>query len=243
MTHVSSQPAERPTHQPASILVWDAPVRVFHWLLAACFIGAFVTAESERFRLLHVTLGYTVGGLVVFRLLWGLLGTRYARFAAFVRGPRTVGRYLAALAGGRAPHHVGHNPAGALAIVGLLGGAALVVASGWALFNDLGGGWLEELHEGAANTMLALVAVHVLGVIVSSRLHHENLVRAMVTGRKLGTPEEGIRQAWRSLAALMVVAVAGFWTWQFVQAPDPGAATAQVQARHDRHQGRADHDD
>ena len=91
--------------------------------------------------------------------------------------------------------------------------------------------------------MLALVAVHVLGVIVSSRLHHENLVRAMVTGRKLGTPEDGIRQAWRSLAALMVVAVAGFWSWQFVQAPDPGTTTAQVQARHDRHPGRAEHDD
>lgn len=239
MNNVSSQPAD----QPASILVWDAPVRVFHWLLAACFIGAFVSAESERFRLLHVTLGYTVGGLVVFRLLWGLLGTRHARFAAFVRGPRTVGRYLAALAGGRAPHHVGHNPAGALAIVGLLGGAAVVVASGWALFNDLGGGWLEGLHEGAANTMLALVVVHVLGVIVSSRLHHENLVRAMVTGRKPGLPEDGIRRAWRSLAALMVVAVAGFWSWQFVQAPDPAATTAQVQPQHDRHQGRADHDD
>lgn len=239
MTNVSSHPAAK----PASILVWDAPVRVFHWLLAACFIGAFVTAESERFRLLHVTLGYTVGGLVVFRLLWGLLGTRYARFAAFVRGPRTVARYLAALAGGRAPHHVGHNPAGALAIVGLLGGAAVVVASGWATFNDLGGGWLEALHEGAANAMLALVAVHVLGVIVSSRLHHENLVRAMVTGRKPGTPEEGIRQAWRSVAALMVVAVAGFWSWQFVQAPDPGATTAQIQARHDRHQGSTGDDD
>ena len=238
MTHVSNQPAERPTHQPASILVWDAPVRVFHWLLAACFIGAFVTAESERFRLLHVTLGYTVGGLVVFRLLWGLLGTRYARFRSFVRGPRAVKVYLLALWRGQAPHSVGHNPAGALAIVGLLAAALVLVASGWATFNDLGGGWLEELHEGVANAMLALVAVHVVGVAVSSRLHHENLVRAMVTGRKQGTPEDGIRQAWRSVAALMVVAVAGFWTWQLLQAPEAGATLAQGAAQHDRHQGR-----
>lgn len=230
--------------QARPILVWDAPVRVFHWLLAACFIGAYVTAESERLRLLHVTLGYTVGGLVAFRLLWGLLGTRYARFSAFVRGPRALRAYLSSLLGGRAQHHLGHNPAGAWAIVGLLVGAVLVVASGWATFNDLGGSWLEELHEGAANTMLGLVAVHVLGVIVSSRLHHENLVRAMVTGRKLGRPGEAIGHAWRSVAALMVVAVAGFWSWQLLQAPDAGSLSAQVQshaqARSDRH---ADNDD
>ena len=239
MTKISSQPVAQPT----SILVWDAPVRVFHWLLAACFIGAFVTAESERWRLLHVTLGYTVGGLVVFRLLWGLLGTRYARFRSFVRGPRAVKAYLLSLWRGQASHSVGHNPAGALAIVGLLAAALVLVASGWATFHDLGGGWLEELHEGVANAMLALVAVHVVGVAVSSRLHHENLVRAMVTGRKQGTPEDGIRQAWRSVAALMVVAVAGFWTWQLLQAPDAGATVAQGAVQHDRHQGRADHDD
>jgi cytochrome b len=239
MINVSSHPVAKPT----SILVWDAPVRVFHWLLAACFIGAFVTAESERWRLLHVTLGYTVGGLVVFRLLWGLLGTRYARFRSFVRGPRAVKAYLLSLWRGQAPHSVGHNPAGALAIVGLLAAALVLVASGWATFQGLGGGWLEDLHEGVANAMLALVAVHVVGVAVSSRLHHENLVRAMVTGRKQGTPEDGIRQAWRSVAALMVVAVAGFWTWQLLQAPDAGATFAQGAAQHDRHQGRDGDDD
>lgn len=243
----SPEPVDQTGASPRPVLVWDAPVRVFHWLLAACFIGAFVTAESERFRLLHVTLGYTVGGLVTFRLLWGLLGTRYARFGAFVRGPRAVGAYLSSLAGGRAQHHLGHNPAGAWAIVGLLVGAVLVVASGWATFNDLGGGWLEELHEGAANTMLGLVAVHVLGVIVSSRLHRENLVRSMVTGRKLGRPDEAIGHAWRSVAALMVVAVAGFWSWQLLQAPDAGTLSAQVQAhaqaRSDRHAGSERDDD
>jgi len=223
------------------ILVWDAPVRVFHWLLVACFLGAFITAESERWRLLHVTLGYTVGGLVAFRLLWGLLGTRHARFGSFVRGPRAVAGYLSSLLHGRPRHHVGHNPAGALAIVGLLAGAAGVVASGWAVFNGLDGGWLEDLHEGVANAMLGLVAVHVLGVVVGSRVHHENLVRSMVTGRKLGRPEDGIHRAWRSVAALMVVAVAGFWSWQWAQAPGPGAVAGQAAATHakpDRHQER-----
>ena len=237
------------TASDRSILVWDAPVRVFHWLLAASFIGAFVSAESERWRLLHVTLGYTVGGLVVFRLLWGLMGTKHARFSAFVRGPRAVLGYLKGLLAGRADHAVGHNPAGALAIVGLLAGAALIVASGWATYNDVGGGWLEDLHEGAANALLALVVVHVLGVVVSSRLHHENLVRSMVTGHKSGRPEDAIRSAWRSVAALMVVAVLGFWSWQWTQAPDPDMASAQpvadevVAGRHDRRQGRRNDDD
>lgn len=230
------------------VLVWDAPVRVFHWLLAASFIGAFVTAESERWRLVHVTLGYTVGGLVLFRLLWGLVGTRHARFAAFVRGPRAVAGYLRSLLSGTPQHTVGHNPAGALAIVGLLGGALLLVGSGWATYNDLGPGFLEDLHEGLGNGLLALVVVHVLGVIVSSRLHGENLVRAMVTGHKQGTPEEGIRHAWRSLAVLMLAAVLGFWGWQYNQAPDAATLAdqeAQTQLaerpRHGHH-GDRDHD-
>lgn len=219
---------------PRRVLVWDAPVRVFHWLLAASFIGAYLTAESERWRLVHVTLGYTVGGLIAFRVLWGLLGTRHARFADFVRGPRAVAAYLRSLfGGGKAEHPVGHNPAGAWAILGLLAGSALIVASGWANDQEVGGKWLEELHEGAANAVLALVFVHVAGVIVSSWLHHQNLVRSMVDGRKLGRPEDGIRSAWRGLAALMVVAVLGFWSWQWTQAPQAGPLAAQAQV--DRH--------
>jgi cytochrome b len=139
---------------------------------------------------------------------------------------------------------VGHNPAGALAIVGLLGGALLLVGTGWATYNDIGPGALEELHEGLGNALLALVAVHVLGVIVSSRLHGENLVRAMVTGHKQGTPEEGIRHAWRSLAVVMLAAVLGFWGWQYTQAPDAAtladqAATPQAERRH---HAERDHD-
>ena len=237
----ASTPASSAGGTPQPVLVWDLPVRVFHWLLAASFLGAFVTAESERWRLLHVTLGYTVGGLVVFRLLWGLIGTRHARFADFVRGPRAVVRYLRSLLSGRAEHHVGHNPAGALAIVGLLAASVLIVASGWAIFNDVGGEWLEDLHEGAANAMLALVALHVLGVIVSSRLHHENLVRSMVTGRKLGLPADSIGQAWRGVAAIMIAAVLGFWSWQWQQAPEP--STVQAQVEQERPHGRDQHDD
>jgi len=219
-----------PANPSTRIMVWDAPVRVFHWLMVLSFTGAYLTAESERWRLMHVTLGYTLGGLVAFRILWGLMGTRYARFSSFVRGPRAVMAYLRSMVT-RPQHHLGHNPAGAVAIVLLLLASVAVVFSGWAIYNDIGGEWLEELHEGAGNFMLAVVLVHVAGVVVASRLHHENLVRAMVTGQKLGSPGDGIARAWRWLAVLMVLAVAGFWWLEWQGAPaGADSASASVSA-------------
>jgi len=229
--------ASRAEAQPEStaareVLVWDAPVRVFHWLTVLSFAGAYLTAESERWRLLHVTLGYTMAGLLVFRVVWGLVGTRHARFASFVRGPAAVWRYLRSLASGRPEHHVGHNPAGALVIVALLGLTGLVTAAGWATYNDLGGEWLEELHEGAANAMLAVVGLHLAGVLISSWIHGDNLVRAMLSGRKPGMPQDAVRSAWRSVAVLMLAAVLAFWAVQWQSAPAPGAARSA--SHHDR---------
>ena len=203
------------------IKVWDAPVRVFHWLMVLSFAGAYLSAESERWRLLHVTLGYTLGGLVAFRLVWGLVGTRYARFANFVRGPQAVLTYLRSLRKGQPQHHLGHNPAGAVAIVLLLLASVAVVGSGWAIYNDVGGEWLSELHDIAANSMLLVVAIHIAGVLVASRLHRENLVRAMVTGQKNGAPADGIRRPWAALAVLLVLAVLGYWWLQWQSAPEP----------------------
>jgi cytochrome b len=215
MNTVSASHAESAAAAPArGILVWDAPVRVFHWLLVLGFAGAWLTSESERWQLVHVTLGYTVMGLVAFRLAWGLVGSRYARFASFVRGPKSVGRYVGSLLRGRPEHHTGHNPAGALALVGLLALAALVTATGWATYNELGGHALEELHEGLASTMLGLAVAHVGGVVLGSWAHRENLVASMITGRKAGTPEEAIARPWRGIAALLLAAVLAFWWWQ-----------------------------
>jgi cytochrome b len=171
--------------------------------------------------LLHVTLGYTLGGLVAFRLVWGLVGTRYARFANFVRGPQAVLTYLRSLRKGQPQHHLGHNPAGAVAIVLLLLASVAVVGSGWAIYNDVGGEWLSELHDIAANSMLLVVAIHVAGVLVASRLHRENLVRAMVTGQKNGAPADGIRRTRAALAVLLVLAVLGYWWLQWQSAPEP----------------------
>lgn len=227
--------ATKPEARLGKVLVWDAPVRVFHWLTVLCFAGAWLTAESERWRLMHVSLGYTLAGLVAFRLVWGLVGTRHARFASFVRGPRAVLAYLRDMVRGQHGSHAGHNPAGALAIVGLLGLALAVTASGWMLYDGGGAKWLEDVHEAAASIMLALVGVHVAGVALASWMTHDNLVGAMFSGRKPARPDEAIRSAWRSLAALMLVAVLGFWAYQWQTAPAAPLLAGQ--------QGHAEHDD
>ena len=193
------------------IAVWDLPTRIFHWLLAGSFAVAFLTAESERWRDVHVMLGYTVLGLIGFRLVWGLIGSRYARFSEFAAGPSRIAAYGKSLFSARPQHHVGHNPAGALAIFLLLGLGIAVGVTGWASFNEIGGEWLEELHEGAANAMLALVAIHVLGVVVSSILHRENLLGSMITGNKAGRADQGITQRYRVLGVVLLLAVLGFW--------------------------------
>jgi len=193
------------------ILVWDLPTRVFHWLLAASFLGAFVTAESERYRDIHVVLGYTVLGLVVFRFLWGVIGTRYARFSSFPIAPRRVLDYFKSLFTRAPQHHVGHNPAGSLAIYAILALALLAGATGYAAYNEIGGEWLAKLHEGAANAMLGLVVIHIGAVIVSSLIHRENLVAAMLNGHKKGRAGEGIRRKHWFVAAAVLLATAGFW--------------------------------
>lgn len=201
------------------IRVWDAPVRVFHWLLVASFAGAYVTAESEVWRLLHVTLGYTLGGLLVFRLVWGVVGTRYARFSNFVRGPQAVLRYLKSIRSGQPEHHLGHNPAGAVAIVLLIALGLGITATGYATYNEIGPGWLSEMHDLMANAMVLVIGGHLLGVVSASLQHKENLVRSMVTGFKSGAADQGIRRTWTAVALLLVMAVLWFWWLQWQSAP------------------------
>ena len=222
------------------ILVWDAPVRVFHWLLVLSFVGAYLTADIERWRLAHVSLGYTLGGLVAFRLLWELMGTRHVRFRSFVRGPSAVTRYLRAMLRGQPEHHVGHNPAGAVAIMLLLLLGIASVVSGWAIYNELGVNLWVQLHDIASNVLLAVVGLHVAGVLVTSTLHGENLVRSMVTGNKDGVPHEGIRRAWRGLALVILLAVLGYWWLQWQRAlalsasGGAGATQNDKQGSHER---------
>ena len=194
------------------ILVWDWPVRLGHWLIVGGFILAWLTSESETFRLVHALAGGVVVAVALFRLPWGWIGSRYARFVDFVHGPGAVVDYLGGLLQRQPGDHVGHNPAGGWAILLLLGLGLITGASGWTIYNDLGGDWLEELHEGLAATLLAVVVVHVAGVVTGSLAHRENLVRAMLTGRKHGAPEAAIASA-RPLAAIVLIAWVGAASW------------------------------
>ena len=197
------------------IRVWDAPTRVFHWLLVLSFAGAYLTSESERWSLIHITLGYTLGGLITFRLIWGFVGTRYARFTSFVKGPSEVLQYAKSMATLKPKHFVGHNPLGAVAIVLLIVSGIAIVVTGYAAFYEIGGEWVAELHEVASHIMLILVGIHIVGVIAASWLHKENLARAMVNGFKQGKAADGISRVWVSVAVVLVAAVLGFWYLQW----------------------------
>ncbi len=175
------EPAGR-SLRPAEVPVWDPLVRLFHWSLAVAFFTAWF---SEDVMWLHEAAGYVVLGLVAFRVIWGVVGPQHARFTDFVRGPRAALAYLRDLGSGRARRYLGHNPAGGLMVVALLVMLAVTGVTGWlALDARPGGDWLEELHEAIANATLLLVGLHVLGVLLGSIAHGENLVRAMITGRK-----------------------------------------------------------
>jgi cytochrome b len=169
---------------PAPVKVWDPFVRVFHWSLVALFAAAFATGdESDR---LHIAIGYATAGLIGLRILWGFGGTRHARFSDFVRGPREIISYLRDLVLFRAPRYLGHNPAGGAMIIALLVMLTGTCISGYLLTTDAywGSKRAEEIHEVFANLTVGLIAFHVLGVLAASLEHRENLVKAMITGRK-----------------------------------------------------------
>ncbi|SMF64595.1 Cytochrome b [Tistlia consotensis] len=185
--------ASRPPRSAGSrdgVRVWDPLVRLFHWSLVLSFAVAWLSAEE--IRALHYWAGYAAGGLIAFRLLWGLVGPRHARFARFVKRPAAVRRYLGEVLRGREARHLGHNPAGGAMIVALLASMAGLCLTGWLGTTDAfwGVDWVEGLHEVLANLLLGLVGLHLAGVLLASLRHRENLVRAMVTGRKR-PPEPG----------------------------------------------------
>lgn len=169
---------------PATVKVWDPFVRLFHWSLVTLFLAAYLTGEDAG--RVHITAGYTIAGLIALRIAWGFVGPRHARFSNFVRSPRAVLAYLRDVALRRAPRYLGHNPAGGAMIAGLLVMLLGTGATGYMMTTDAfwGAKWVEEIHEAFANLTVGLVVFHVLGVLFSSLMHGENLVKSMITGRK-----------------------------------------------------------
>ena len=170
--------------QTRTVRVWDPFVRIFHWSLVALFALAFVTGDEIEW--LHVRIGYAIAALVALRIVWGFVGTRHARFSDFVRSPREIAAYVRQAARWKAPRHLGHNPAGGAMVLALLVMIAGIAATGFAMTTDAfwGSEWVENLHEGFVYATIGLIVLHVAGVVFSGLEHGENLVKAMVTGRK-----------------------------------------------------------
>lgn len=164
--------------------VWDPLVRLFHWGLVAGFVAnAFVTNAESR---LHRQIGYLLLALVAARIIWGLIGTRHARFSDFPPSVRASLDQVSDMANGRERAHLGHSPLGALMIYNLLASVLAIAMTGWMMTTDAfwGFSWVKDMHEILVNWVMVSAAVHILAVIVESRRTGINLARAMVTGTK-----------------------------------------------------------
>jgi len=166
------------------VAVWDPLVRLGHWLLVACVAAAWVTRTGGHE--LHEALGYAALAIVVLRVVWGFTGPHHARFTAFVRPPAATLDYARLMLAAREPRHVGHNPLGGWMIVLLLLVITALGLSGWVYTTDAYWGvkWVADLHEALSDLLLALIALHLAGVALASFRHRENLVAAMLHGRK-----------------------------------------------------------
>jgi cytochrome b len=211
----------------ASRLVIDAPTRMFHGLFAVSFVGAYVTAESEHWRLLHVTLGYAFAGLLVFRVVYGIFGPRQAGLGLLWRRLAGVPDWLRSLLQARSLSAVnwrqGQNLTMALAIVSMLVLVVPLVATGYGTYNDwgdaLGGDWLEEAHELFSHAFLMLVLAHVSLIAGLSLLRRQNQALPMITGRVRGNGPNLVRHNRAWLAGLLLLAVLALGAWQWQESP------------------------
>lgn len=175
----------QPNQPGKSIDVWDRFVRVFHWSLVSCvLLDYFVLDDGET---IHQWLGYVACALVLARIVWGFIGTKYARFSDFFPTPARIIKHLRHVINGEQDTHVGHNPMGAMMMFALM---VLVVALGVTGFMQgldayWGEEWLMDLHDTLADMLMALVAIHALAAIAMSRIEHTNLIKAMITGVKV----------------------------------------------------------
>lgn len=213
------------------ILVWDIPTRLFHWLLVTSFTAAWLTSESDRWLSVHTFFGYLMLGLLGFRLIWGVVGGHYARFASFMYSPKAGLAYVRQTLAGGAIRHLGHNPAGSQAVFLLLILGLVVCLTGvftqggeeqhgavTGLAGITAGMMFKTAHELSAILMLLLVFVHLAGVALESWLHKENLSLAIVTGMKVAPEGSIASKPHRLVGGLLLLAVAVFGVWWFFYA-------------------------
>ena len=211
--------------------VIDAPTRVFHWLFALSFLGAYLSADGERWRMLHVTLGYTMAGLLAFRVVYGLVGPRQVRLSALLSKLRGGPDWLRSLWRSPTPGNVnwrqGQNLFMVLAVVALMLAVVPVTLTGYASFNEWGGSlwgidWadvLGELHEAAGEAFLWLVLAHLGALAAFSLWRRTNLTTPMLTGRTPGRGPDLVKHNHTWLAALVALAVVAYIAWEWSQAP------------------------
>ena len=199
------------SNQKQSVLVWDMPIRIFHWLLAISFAGAWLTSESEAQQMIHYAFGYSACILVLFRIIWGIVGTRYARFSQFIKGPAETIHHIKSLMTCSEHSGLGHNPAGALVMISLMILILLIGLTGYWSIKEFLGDVMSEAHETIANITLVVVVIHVAAAIIMSFLQKENLVKSMLSGKKEGTSDQAIRYPMYLLGALLAIA----WAYSF----------------------------
>ncbi len=204
------------------VLVWDLPVRLFHWLLAGGLIAAasisLLLGEHSPLFPYHSIIGLVLAFMVALRSIWGVVGTRYARFGSFMFGPAAVVEYLRAIVAGGGKRHIGHNPASAYAILAMI--AILTGLSVTGIMLGSGNESVKEVHEVLAYSMVAVAIVHVLGVALHTLRHRENLTASMIHGKKVAEESSGIRSA-RPLTALASLALVGAWGIGLARNYDP----------------------
>lgn len=226
-------PARAPTGRR---LVIDAPTRMFHALFALSFLGAYLTAESERWRLLHVTLGYALAGLLVFRLVYSLFGPPASRLGVQSNKVRAFVTWVRNTVQARptaASHwRQGLTLAMGVATVALLAMVVPLTLSGYATYEEWGGArlgeWVEESHELFANIFLFLVLAHLALLVVLSGIRRRNLAMPMITGRTEGQGPDLVRAPRRWLAALLLTGMLGFCAWMLT--PAVGAPSNETAA-------------